>query len=264
MLNGSRRLTDFKRQGDHWTAKLLLPLRRHHGECLPSAPFCNHPETVFVDDRPLTRVVERGRARKPHLLPRPRRGAALPRGRPDRTEGGGGRRTICLRKRGRQRIDRQPHRREIRECRAKRRDPRPRGRRWTIENCEVRLNSGAGIGAGSGSRVRNCDIHANGQIGSRAMVAISASSTITSGRTTSTASTAPGKPAAPRSLSATESVPRQLRARQQRSRACGAISTAGMSSTREPRRGKPRHRHLPRNLVQRGNPGQRAATQRPR
>jgi hypothetical protein len=36
---------------------------------------------------------------------------------------------------------------------------------WTIENCEVRWNSGAGIGIGTGGRVRDCDIHHNGQIG---------------------------------------------------------------------------------------------------
>jgi hypothetical protein len=36
---------------------------------------------------------------------------------------------------------------------------------WIVENCEVRLNSGAGIGVGTGSQIRNCDIHHNGQIG---------------------------------------------------------------------------------------------------
>ena len=39
------------------------------------------------------------------------------------------------------------------------------GTGWTIENCEVRWNSGAGIGIGTGGRVRDCDIHHNGQIG---------------------------------------------------------------------------------------------------
>jgi hypothetical protein len=34
-----------------------------------------------------------------------------------------------------------------------------------MENCEVRLNSGAGISVGTGSRVRNCDVHHNGCIG---------------------------------------------------------------------------------------------------
>jgi hypothetical protein len=39
------------------------------------------------------------------------------------------------------------------------------GARWTVENCEARLNSGAGISVGTGSRVRNCNVHHNGQIG---------------------------------------------------------------------------------------------------
>ena len=39
------------------------------------------------------------------------------------------------------------------------------GAGWHIEDCEVRLNSGSGIDVGTGSVVRNCDIHHNGQIG---------------------------------------------------------------------------------------------------
>jgi hypothetical protein len=36
---------------------------------------------------------------------------------------------------------------------------------WIVENCELRLNSAAGIAVGTGSRVRGCNIHHNGQIG---------------------------------------------------------------------------------------------------
>jgi hypothetical protein len=36
---------------------------------------------------------------------------------------------------------------------------------WIIENCEIRLNSGAGIASGVGSRISGCNIHDNGQIG---------------------------------------------------------------------------------------------------
>jgi len=39
------------------------------------------------------------------------------------------------------------------------------GDAWTIENCEVRLNTGGGIGIGNGARVRSSNIHHNGQIG---------------------------------------------------------------------------------------------------
>jgi parallel beta-helix repeat protein len=36
---------------------------------------------------------------------------------------------------------------------------------WSIENCEVRLNSSAGISLGADGRVRVCNIHHNGQLG---------------------------------------------------------------------------------------------------
>ena len=36
---------------------------------------------------------------------------------------------------------------------------------WTMENCEVCWNIGAGISVGTGGRVRGCNIHHNGQIG---------------------------------------------------------------------------------------------------
>src|SRR5262249_10660545 len=39
------------------------------------------------------------------------------------------------------------------------------GMRWTVENCVVRFNSGAGISVGTGSRVVGSDVHHNGQIG---------------------------------------------------------------------------------------------------
>src|SRR6267143_839707 len=35
---------------------------------------------------------------------------------------------------------------------------------WTVENCEVRLNSGGGLTVGTGGRVHDNDIHHNGQI----------------------------------------------------------------------------------------------------
>jgi len=36
---------------------------------------------------------------------------------------------------------------------------------WTVENCEVRLNSGGGLTVGTSGRVHDNDIHHNGQIG---------------------------------------------------------------------------------------------------
>lgn len=42
------------------------------------------------------------------------------------------------------------------------------GRGWRVENCELRMNTGAGISVGSDSTVSNCAIHHNGQIGATA------------------------------------------------------------------------------------------------
>ena len=36
---------------------------------------------------------------------------------------------------------------------------------WTIEGCEVRLNSGGGIAVGDGAVFSGCSVHDNGQIG---------------------------------------------------------------------------------------------------
>jgi hypothetical protein len=165
VLNGSRLLTDFRRQGDQWTAKVQLPLRRKHGECLPSAPFCNYPEAVFVDDRPLTRVSGKAELASGKFFIDRADGllylADDPTSRTvevtvalfafESTATDVSISNVIVEKFANAAQKGAIHARE--------------GVRWTIENCEVRLNSGAGIGVGSGSRVRNCDIHANGQIG---------------------------------------------------------------------------------------------------
>jgi parallel beta-helix repeat protein len=39
------------------------------------------------------------------------------------------------------------------------------GSNWSVENCDVRLNSGAGISIGTGGRIVGSNIHHNGQIG---------------------------------------------------------------------------------------------------
>lgn len=165
VLNGSQLLTGFRREGEYWATRFQLPARRTHGECLPSAPFCRHPEAVFVDDRPLTRVS--GKAdlasgqffidRADGLLyladdPTNRTvEAAIALFAFESTAADVSISNIIVEKFANSAQKGAIHARE--------------GVRWTIENCEVRLNSGAGISVGSGSHVRNCDIHANGQIG---------------------------------------------------------------------------------------------------
>ncbi len=60
VLNGSRLLTGFRRDEGHWAVSSQLRRRPKHGECLPSAPICNQPEALFIDDKPLTKVSSKG------------------------------------------------------------------------------------------------------------------------------------------------------------------------------------------------------------
>jgi Right handed beta helix region len=136
-----------------------------HGECLPSAPACDQPQAVFFDDKPLTKAPSRdalasnevyvdytgGRiylADDPtnHKVEATIAKFAFEGGATDVVIG-----NLTVEKYGSPAQRGAIHARE--------------GSRWVIEKCVVRLNSGAGISVGTGSRVRNCDIHHNGQIG---------------------------------------------------------------------------------------------------
>ena len=56
ILNGSRLVAHFRREGRFWLAQAQLYASPRHGECLPSAPNCNQPEALFFDDKPLVRA----------------------------------------------------------------------------------------------------------------------------------------------------------------------------------------------------------------
>ena len=59
VLNGAMLLTDWRRDGDHWSAGgLPVPLRLH-GFCLDERPLCRHREDLFVDGRLFQRVASR-------------------------------------------------------------------------------------------------------------------------------------------------------------------------------------------------------------
>ena len=165
VLNGSRLLDGFRREKSYWVANSQLQRVPRHGECVPSAPVCNQPQAVFIDDKPLTKVPSKDALASNEAY----------------IDYAGGRvyladdptnhkveatiatfafeshasdvviRNLTVEKFGSPAQDGAIHARE--------------GARWTIENCEVRLNSGGGISVGTGTRVHNCDIHHNGQIG---------------------------------------------------------------------------------------------------
>src|ERR1700704_4294840 len=59
ILNGSELLDGFKREDRYWVANSQLQRLPKYGECLPSAPACDQPEAVFIDDKPLTKVLSK-------------------------------------------------------------------------------------------------------------------------------------------------------------------------------------------------------------
>jgi hypothetical protein len=165
VMNGSRLLTGFRREEDYWVVSSQLQRRPKHGECLPSAPLCNEPEALFIDDRPLTKVSSKGTLASGNFY----------------IDHAGGKIYV---------VDDPTSRKvEVTIAAFAFQSAAPDvsisnitvekfataaqtgaiyasdGARWIVENCEVRLNSGTGISVGTGSRVRNCGVHHNGQLG---------------------------------------------------------------------------------------------------
>jgi len=165
VLNGSQLLTGFRRDGQYWMTNSRLQPRAKHGECLPRAPLCNQPEALFIDDRPLSKVSSRDAlASNTFYIDYTRGEIYLVDDPTDRTvevtvapfafESAAADvliSNVTVEKYASAAQKGAIHARE--------------GVRWTVDNCEVRFNSGAGISVGTGSRVRNCDVHDNGQIG---------------------------------------------------------------------------------------------------
>ena len=165
ILNGSRLLDGFRREKNYWVANSRLQRIPKHGECLPSAPACDRPQAVFIDDKPLTKVLSKDALASNHVYIDYAGGRvyladdptnhkveattakfAFESTAPDVVIN-----NLTVEKYGSPAQEGAIHARD--------------GARWTIENCVVRLNSGAGIGVGTGTRVTNCDVHHNGQLG---------------------------------------------------------------------------------------------------
>jgi hypothetical protein len=165
ILNGSRLLTEFIREGPYWVATGQMQRGQVRGECASYAPACSRPEAVFIDDMPLEQVLNKENVEanrfyleyatgKLYLADDPanrkvevtRAAFAF-----ESTAGDVLIRNVTVEKYASAAQKGAIHARE--------------GSRWTLENSEVRLNSGAGISIGDGGRVLDCDIHHNGQIG---------------------------------------------------------------------------------------------------
>ncbi|MBS0524147.1 MAG: right-handed parallel beta-helix repeat-containing protein [Proteobacteria bacterium] len=165
ILDGSRPVTGFTREGRFWVARGPLLRGPRHGECRLTAPTCNLPEALFIDGSPLLRVSSKGSVESGQFYvdyanegiyfvddPTNRSvevTAAVFAFKSAATDVSIS--NVIVEKYANGAQQGAIHARE--------------GARWTIEHCEVRLNSGTGITIGTGSSVRDCDIHHNGQMG---------------------------------------------------------------------------------------------------
>jgi hypothetical protein len=164
-LNGSRLLTDFSREGRYWVASGQSQHGRKHGECDRDTPACDLPEGVFIDDNPLHQVLSKDRLKNDafyfdydnariYLADDPANRKV------EATVG-----AFAFESTAHDVLIKNLTIEKYASVAQKGAIQTTEGPRWTIENCELRWNSGAGIGIGTGGRVRDCDIHHNGQIG---------------------------------------------------------------------------------------------------
>jgi Right handed beta helix region len=165
VLNGSQLVQGFRREDRYWVANSQLQRVPKHGDCQPSAPACDQPQAVFMDDKPLTKVLNKDALASNEVYLDYAGGRIYLADDPTNhkveatvasfafqsTASGVSISNLTIEKYGSRAQEGAIHARE--------------GTRWVIENCVVRLNSGAGISIGTGARVHNCDVHHNGQIG---------------------------------------------------------------------------------------------------
>lgn len=165
VLNGSRLLTGFRREEGNWAVSTQLQRSRRHGECLPSAPMCDQPEALFIDDRPLARVSSKGALASGKFFMDYAGGKIYLADDPANRKVEFTVASFAFESAAADVLISNVTVEKFASAAQKGAIHAREGAGWTMENCEVRLNSGAGISVGTGSRVRNCDVHRNGQIG---------------------------------------------------------------------------------------------------
>ncbi len=165
VLNGARLVTTFAREGPYWVASGPEAPSRRSGHCTKEAIYSNMPEGLFIDDRSLVQVqtkeeVEAGRVYFDRM------GGRLyfrdpPTGHKVEVTAA----TLAFESRAPNVRIRNVTIEKYASAAQKGAIQAQDAVGWIIENCDLRLNSGAGIAAGAGSRIRGCNIHHNGQIG---------------------------------------------------------------------------------------------------
>lgn len=165
ILNGARLLTAFDRESRFWVATGQTQRYPPNGQCAPNSPACNLPEALFIDDKPLRRVLAKEEVVAAtyyfdHV------GARIyladdPQGR--KVEASVTRFAFDS-PASDVRISNIVVEKYANASQQGAINGRP-SKRWVIDGVEARWNSGAGVSIGSGGKLTNSNIHHNGQLG---------------------------------------------------------------------------------------------------
>jgi parallel beta-helix repeat protein len=172
VLNGSKILTGWRKNGSVWTTAGILPaVPGNHGECLGSVPTCGYTEDVFLDKKRLNRAdspsaVTAGTVHADYrtntitIRDDPRRhvveqavASSLIRAPVDNV-------TVANLV-----LEQAANEAQVGAVESRQATPHKAGSGWRILHNEVRLNHGAGIGFADAATVTGNFIHHQGQLG---------------------------------------------------------------------------------------------------
>jgi hypothetical protein len=165
ILNGSRLLTTFSHEGRFWVASGQDQLGRRNGNCANENPACNLPESFFIDDKPLGHVLSKESVEAGLFYLDYASGRLYFVDDPTERKVEATVAAFAFEGTASDVLIRNITVEKYSSVAGKGAIQGKGGPGWIVENCEVRLNSGAGIVIGTGGRVRGCDVHHNGQIG---------------------------------------------------------------------------------------------------
>lgn len=165
ILNGARILTGFRREGAIWAASHKPLMETRTGECATGFETCNFPHRLFMDDKPLRRVLNKSKLRAGFFFVDNEAGKLFI---ADDPEGKTIEESVArfafesyapsVSIRGLI-IEKYASPAQMGAINGR------NGANWVVANSETHLNSGAGVTLGSGGRITGSNIHHNGQIG---------------------------------------------------------------------------------------------------
>jgi len=165
ILNGSRLLTAFGREGRFWVASGQDQRGNRGGECADESPACTFPEGFFIDDRSLSQVLSKERVEAGRFYFDYASGRIFFVDDPTGHKVEATVAAFAFDSAAPNVLIRNVTVEKYSSVAGKGAIQGKAGPGWVVENCEVRLNSGAGIVIGTDGRVRGCNVHQNGQLG---------------------------------------------------------------------------------------------------